>query len=232
MTRFVLVLAISMFIGTQTFAQQRDGFAGRPITENLFMQTGNTLHKGEFIIGLGPISYGITEHLQVGTNVLLYLFQYYNINAKYAFINKEDEALAAGVEFGSLSLDVGSNDNVSFTAVSPFISYSKSVGEKTRLHLSGNYSYFESDFDIDDATASASSSGTSVMAGLEYGVSNRTKFVGDLGYDITFEGVRAGLGVMWAWDAVHLNLGGQYFKPKGTDSFVLPYVGLWWRFDG
>ncbi len=78
----------------------------------------------------------------------------------------------------------------------------------------------------------ASASGTSVSAGLEHSVSNKTKFVGDLGYDIEFEGIRVGGGALWGWDSFRLKLGVQYFAPKGYKGLVLPYIGLWWRFDG
>ncbi|MAT37983.1 MAG: hypothetical protein CL946_00080 [Ectothiorhodospiraceae bacterium] len=210
---------------------QKDGFEGRPITENLFMQTGNTLHAKEFIIGIGPIAYGITENFQIGTNVLLYLFQYINADLKYSLMDCESQAFALGLGFGSLNLSVGGGD-ISFISLSPYVAYTTAISSKTRLHLNGNYSYFEGDADIEDAEAIASASGTSISAGIEQSVSNRTKFVADVGYDITFEGLRVGGGVLLGWEVFRLKVGVQYFAPKDVDGLVLPYVGLWWRFDG
>jgi len=100
------------------------------------------------------------------------------------------------------------------------------------MHFSANYSYFDSDFSVDDVEAEAATSGTSVAVGIEHGLSNKTKFVGDVGYDLDFEGLRVGGGVLWGWEVFRLKLGLQYFSPKGVGGLVLPYIGLWWRFDG
>ena len=45
-------------------------FKGKPITNNIDMPTGNTLNEGEFTVGIGPIGYGVTDKVQVGTGVI------------------------------------------------------------------------------------------------------------------------------------------------------------------
>ncbi|MBN1448801.1 MAG: hypothetical protein JXA28_12800 [Bacteroidetes bacterium] len=228
----ICVLTV-LLVTSAAFAQEREGFAGRPITSNLFMPTGNTLNSGEFSIGIGPVEYGITDNVQIGTNLLLFIFQFYNADLKVSFIDTERQAFAAGLGFGYFDLDLfGAEGDVSFTSLSPYLAYTTSIGPKTRMHFSGNYSYFEGDADIEDAEATASTSGTSVAVGVEHSLSNKTKFVGDVGYDVTFEGLRFGGGVLWGWEVFRLKLGLQYFSPKGIGGLVLPYIGLWWRFDG
>ncbi len=211
---------------------QEDGFAGRPITQNLFMPTGNTLHAGEFAVGIGPVEYGITENIQLGTNLLYYILQYYNAELKVSLINTEHQALALGLGVGYFNLGFAGGD-ISFTSLSPYVVYSMPLSSRTRLHLSANYTNFSGDAEIDDADElSASVNGTSLSGGLEYSLSNRTKFIGDVGYDLEFEGLRLGGGVLWGWETFRLKLGVQIFSPKDFDSFVFPYVGLWWRFRG
>ena len=228
-----LTLVLLTFIAVAPLQAQEEGFAGRPITTNLSMPTGNTLHGGEFTIGLGPIEYGITDNVQIGTNLLLFLFQYYNADLKVSLINTEQQALALGVGVGYFDLNFGSEGDISFLSLSPYAAYSFPLSTKTRMHLAANFTHFEGDSDIDDADElNASLSGTTVSAGLEHSLSNKTKFVGDLGYDVDFEGVRVGGGVVWAWETFHLKLGLQYFAPKGYDGLVLPYVNLWWCFRG
>ncbi|MCZ7557035.1 MAG: porin family protein [Bacteroidia bacterium] len=232
MKRIATLFLLTIFLAGSASAQEKTGFAGRPITNNLFAPTGNTLHQGEFTIGIGPVEYGITENVQIGTNLLLFILQYYNADLKVSFINTEERAFAAGVGVGYFNLKVFGAD-AGFTSFSPYIAYSMPVGPSTRLHLGANYTHFEADVDIDDAEElNASTEGTSVNAGIEHSLSNKTKFVGDLGYDIEFEGVRLGGGVLWGWDSFRLKLGLQYFSPKGYTGYVLPYIGLWWRFDG
>jgi hypothetical protein len=226
---FVTGLVLLVF-GSSALAEE--GFEGRPITNNVWQPTGYTLNKQEFMIGLGSIGFGITDNVQVGTNVLLFLFQYYNANAKISLIKTPTHALATGISVGRFDLDV-IDVEASFTALSPYLAYTHNVGGNTNLHLGGQYSYFSSDSDIEDADAEETSEGTSVFGGLEYSLSHKTKFLGEGGYDITFEGFRVGGAVLFGWEKFRLKLGVSYYNPEGVDDgFTLPVIGLWWRFVG
>ena len=68
-----LIVVLLLAFTTTAFAEV--GFEGRPITNNLWAPTGYTLNSGEFLVGLGPIGFGISDNIQVGTNILLFLFQ-------------------------------------------------------------------------------------------------------------------------------------------------------------
>jgi hypothetical protein len=229
MKKTVAIVLTVLFVASPAFAEV--GFRGRPITNNLWMSTGYTLNRGEFIVGIGPIGFGVTDNVQVGTNILLFLFQFYNANVKVSLVEKADMALAVGLSLGRFDLAVFDSD-ASFTTLSPYVSVSPKLSENTTLHLGGQYSYFSSDADIEDAEAEASSSGTSVFAGLEYSMTHKTKFLVETGYDLTFEGMRLGGGVLFGWEKFRLKLGVSYFKPEGTDGFTFPHIGLWWRFMG
>lgn len=232
--KHVCILLLLFFLAAPDALAQKEGFEGRPITNNLYMPTGNTLNAGEFSIGIGPVEYGITDNVQLGTNLLLFIFQYYNADLKVSFVDTEKQAFAAGLGVGYFDLNAISSvgGSFSFLSLSPYLVYTTSIGEKTRMHFSGNYSYFESDVDIDEVEAEASTSGTSLAVGVEHSLSHKTKFVGDVGYDLDFEGLRFGGGVLWGWEVFRLKLGLQYFSPKGVGGLVLPYISLWWRFDG
>lgn len=212
-------------------ASAEKGFDGRPITTNVPMPTGFTLNRGEFLVGLGNIGFGISDRVQVGTNVLLYLLQDYNANLKVSFIKTENHALAVGFKVHRFDLDVYGEES-GFTSFSPFATFSTRVGRDTFLHIGGQYSTFSGDEDIEDAVATATSTGTSLSLGIEHCFSNRTKFLAETGYDATFEGFRFGGAVLWGWKSFRLKLGGKYFKPKGTEGFISPVISLWWRFNG
>ena len=222
----VLVLVVA----GSTVAQS--GFEGRPITSNAFGKTGYTLHKSEFAIGLGPIAFGLHENFQLETNLLLWAFQVYNVDAKAAVIKNDDQAFALGVSAYRLSLDVLGGDDV-FTAVAPYASYSHRLSDNVVGHVGGQYAHFsaeDDDADIDDAEASASATGTSFTAGIEYSLSNRTKALFDGSYDTTFEGARVSGAFLFGWTRFRLKLGLSYFAVEDT-GFVFPLVGLWWRFN-
>ncbi|ROL61108.1 hypothetical protein D9V86_07480 [Bacteroidetes/Chlorobi group bacterium ChocPot_Mid] len=211
----------------------QEGFKGRPITSNVWMQSGYTLHGGEIMIGLGPIAFGVTENVQLETNLLLFFLQFYNASAKVSIFKEKENALAVGATYlhfdlGSL-IDLGDN-NLTFDAIQPFITYTTSINDKFKVHAGATYSYFSGDAEIEDAKASSNVTGTSVSAGLEYSISNKTKILGDCAYDITFKGIRPGAAVLFGWETFRLKLGLGYYS-MDKDDFVLPVIDLWWRFS-
>lgn len=233
MKRFFIIGLLLIFLTSSSIAEV--GFKGRPITNNVMRPTGYTLNRGEFIVGLGSIGFGITDNVQVGTNLLLFLFQVYNANLKVSLINTESSAFALGISVNSFNLDVGA-DEIGFTSLSPYAVYTTKMGESTNLHLGGQYSTFSGEADIDDAEASETSSGTSLFAGVEYSFSHKTKFLAEGGYDLTFEGFRIGGAVLFGWENFRLKLGVNYFSVTDGNNdrigFTFPVIGLWWRFEG
>ena len=216
------------------FAQEQDGFKDRPITTNLWMPTAHTLHEGEFAVGLGPIAVGIDEQFQLESNILLFLFQTYNVNLKWNFYNKESLALAAVLDYRRMQLDAAGDENdLPFNAISPSLALTKNLNKKTAVHLAAKYSWFSTDNDISDYKAEESSSGTEIMAGLDYSLSSGTKLLAEGGYDFTFEGAKIGFGILFGWEKFRLKLGFSYFAPENTSTgYSFPNIGLWWRFKG
>jgi hypothetical protein len=231
-TKLLFVLLISV-LATNVVAE--DGFDGRPITNNLWSPTAFTLHQSEFSVGLGPIAFGVTDEIQVGTNILLFLLQVSNVNAKANIYTGDKLSLAAGVEYMHFDLSplVSGDNDVTFNSIAPFAAISAVIDPRLSLHLSGRYSYFDSHADIDDYEAEYTTSGTMFMAGLEYSLSNRTKFMGDVGYDFSFSGYRFGGGVLFGWEKFRLKLGVNYYNPESASGgYTMPVIGLWWRFNG
>lgn len=232
MKKIILMIGIILLARNSLLAQ--DGFEGRLITDNIWMPTGYTLHKSEFDVGLGPIGIGLNENIQIGTNILLFLFQVYNANIKITMIHTENSAIAAGLEYSRFNLSALIEDQIlAFNTVSPFLALSVNAGESMRIHLAAKYSYFTVEEDIDDYKPTSASSGTEVMIGLENSISYKTKLLLEGGYDITFEGLRLGGAVLFGWETFRLKLGVSYYAPKNAPTgYSLPIIGLWWRFDG
>lgn len=230
MKKALIIVLLFAFTAT-AFAEV--GFEGRPITNNLWMPTGYTLNSGEFLIGLGPIGFGISDNIQVGTNILLFLFQVYNANLKISLIKSADMALAAGVGFHHFNWNIEGEGEFSPTAITPYAVVTFGMGPKTNLHIGGEYYAFTEDFNIDDVDVESSVSGSRVYAGIETSMSEKTKFLFEGGYDIDFEGLTFGGAVLFGWEKFRLKLGVSYYNPKAADGgFALPVIGLWWRFKG
>ena len=225
----LVVLAILCFAASGIAAET--GFQNRPIINNVFMPTGSSLNRGEFMIGLGSIGFGISDRIQVGTNVLLWLLQVNNIDLKVAAIKNENLSVSAGFGLDHFNLKVFGAD-AGFTSYTPFVAVSPKVSEKLRIHFGARYAFFTGNKDIKDSELTSTVRGTSVFTGLEYSFSNKTKFLAEGGYDTTFNGVKLSGSVLFGWESFRLNIGVKYFKPENHVGFTMPVIGIWWRFGG
>jgi opacity protein-like surface antigen len=229
MKKILMVILICALCAAPGLAES--GFRSRSPLNNVTMPTGFTLNQGEFIVGLGPVGYGFSERFQFSTNILLYLFQVYNADLKYRLFKSDSLNVAAGIKFDYLSLNT-SYDQTGFLSASLYLALSSRVNDRLTLHLSGQSSTFSSDVDITEDALREHLRGTSLMAGLDYSVSSRTKMLAEAGYDATFRGPRLGGAVLFGWETFRLKLGVTWIRLEDGGSFALPVIGLWWRFKG
>ena len=71
-------------------------------TSYLFGQTAATLNKGEFLVGISPLMYGVTDRLQLNTTPFLLWKKVGELGVKYQFFRDEDirlSFLATGLRF-------------------------------------------------------------------------------------------------------------------------------------
>lgn len=208
--------------------------AEKPITHNIWMPTGYNLNEGEFAIGIGPVNIGLSDRVQFGTNVLLFLFQDYNANVKVNVWNKNKMALAAGLDFNRYNLYILKEDHdFRYNTLSPFLSYSMLVGEKTNIHFAGKFDIFATDEDNTQQKIGVPKGSTLFMTGIEHSISNKTRLLFESGFLIGNPGIQLGGSVLFSWTYFRLKLGVSYFNPEGEgNGFTLPVIGLWWRFIG
>ncbi|MBN1481916.1 hypothetical protein EH223_06205 [candidate division KSB1 bacterium] len=225
----VIFTLVILFVG---YCSAQTGFENRPITNNVAMPTAHTLNKGEFQIGLGPLAFGVSDKIQIGSNVLTFLLGSPNANARVKLLDNSIHNVAAGVGVGQTRTKLYGQD-ATYISWYPFIAYSRPLSPTTQFHASLNLSAFMGDDGVQDAEPQDFWRGTSADAGVEYSYSNRTKFLLDGGYDFTFRGARVGGAVLWGWKTFRLKLGVAYYNPKGrTNAFISPILGFWWRFGG
>jgi hypothetical protein len=230
MKKFIITLVMMILISSQSSAEV--GFRGRPIINNLMIPTGYTLNQGEFMLGLGSIGFGLSDNIQVGTNILLFLFQVYNVNGKVSLLKTEISAFSLGCEYAyaNWNMDEGKGEG-DFTMVSPYVAFTTQLDEKVKLHFRGKYALFSSNADVNDVEPSSTTQGTTLSTGIEYSLSHKTKFLTDAGYDFTFDGFRIGGGFLFGWERFRLKLGVNLFS-VGTSTFTFPVIGFRWRFMG
>ncbi len=222
------IMACLLFMGP---ALAEPGFRGRAPLNNVTMPTGFTLNQGEFLIGLGPVGYGFSDRFQFSTNILLYLAQVFNGDLRCRLLKSDSLNVAAGAKFDYLSSS-GLPDHTEFLSTSPYLAVSSRISSRLSLHLCGQWSFFSSDEDAIQDVVRERIQGTSVLAGLEYDVSPRTKMLAEAGYDATFRGPRLGGAVLFGWETFRLKLGVTWIRLEEGFHFAMPVIGLWWRFKG
>ena len=232
MKRQLILAAIVAALPGMGAQEAQAQFENRPLTSNAFTPTGYTLNQGEVTLGLGPIGFGLTDRVQVETNLLLWALQVYNADLKLAIVKTEKTALAVGITAARQSADFVDAEDVPFKSYSPYISLSRRLGTNTLAHIGARRASFSNlaGRQIDDAEPSGTATGTGIFGGIQHGIGIRTKLLGDVGYDTTFDGLRVGGAALFGWDTFRLKLGLSY--STADDGFVLPIVGFRWRFQG
>jgi hypothetical protein len=206
----------------------------KPITNNIWMSTAYTLNQNEFAIGIGPVNIGLTDRIQFGSNILMFLFQNYNANFKMNVYQTSKMAVATGLELNRYNLSVLKMDQeFRYNTVTPFLVISTMTGEYTNLHVSGRFDIFGTDEYADRMRIGISTDQLMLMAGIEQIVSRRTRFLFESGYLVGDPGIQMSVGVLLSWTYFRLKLGVGYYNSKGErNGFTLPVIGLWWRFNG
>lgn len=98
----------------------------------LFGHTAATLDKGEFLVGVGPLAYGINNRLQIDTAPLLFLSNTAYGGIKYKIINDEDARV-------SLHLSGYQFMKVGHGAWSAEIQYDNSSNSRSMSHTKLRY---------------------------------------------------------------------------------------------
>lgn len=222
MMRRLVLVAVFLFLLA--------GIAGAVIDEEHrltsahWMPTAYTLNKGEILIGIGPLAYGVADKLEVGTNMLLDILQILNISGKYNFVDGRNFALAGNVSFQHFSLL-----DVNYNALGIGANVSIPINPKFKLHTGASYVYIP-DLDIEGEDFKGTSAiGSTIPLDFEYVMDAHNAILGGAAYDITFEGFRVGASYLHSWQKFNLQLGGGFGSFAGYTLFM-PTIGIWWRF--
>ena len=212
--KITLILTLALLNAVPASAR----FDRRPLTTALTVPTAYTLNEGEVAIGIGPVSYGLTQNIEVGTNLLL-LFLGVNAYGKLSLVEPAPGRMGYAVGGGFFNIDIG--DIASVTGIPVFASATRIIDGLNKLHFNAQVAYLSEDVS-DEATGSVS--GTSVTAAIESQRTDMAILVGEAGYDLSFRSPILGGGVIFGWESFRLRLGATLLPD------VFPVIGLWWRF--
>lgn len=232
MRQFLVVIVI--LFSTLFFMYAKPMDKSKPITNNIWMSTAYTLNQNEFAIGIGPVNVGITDRIQFGSNILMFLFQNYNANFKINIYQTSMMAVATGLELNRYNLSVlKMEQEFRYNTIAPFLVFSNRIGEYTNLHLAGRFDIFGTNESADKMRIGISTDQLMLMVGIEQIISHRTRFLFESGYLVGNPGIQMSVAVLLSWIHFRLKLGVGYYNSQGErNGFTLPVIGLWWRFNG
>lgn len=234
-------------------------------TKLLNLETGYVLGPGGAgKVGFGDSGFGVKGRMQFTTNTLLDILTFVNGQVKVKLVEDEGPLPAVAVGFGYYNLV--SSEYIIDTAVREafadkdmdlrsglecyylFLSVSKRVNSRTRLHAGYQYRYLEGFIDSDRPFDLSSERDTvsiylsldqsaehrGVMAACDIDIIDRLKILLELGYDASYDKARGGAGMrLGLFQTFNLQLGILWPGIKLDDDIevpVLPHFSMFWRF--
>lgn len=190
------------------------------------LQSPFTLQAGRLVLG-SDMALGITDFLQVGTNVLYDFYQVYNANAKVSLVDRRE--FAAGVTLGYTTYNykdiaVG-NPDLRVSSYLPGVITAFSPIENVALFVGGNLNYTSTNLLTSGIATSGYTTGARVGSDISYAYNPKNKKgVGNVvsagvSYDMTYELV--GFGLSHHWPGFHF---GIHYYPNASQYRVQPIL--------
>jgi len=173
------------------------------------------------------IAYGITDQVQVSTNVLKDFYQIYNVDVKLALADYQDfaTALTLGYETFNYKNISSSNPDLSVSSVKPGFIVAISVSDPVAIYFGGSWSVSQTRF---------LGSGVEI-SGLLHGILTQTDIawryqdIDENGhanvlaagatYDVVYK--TFGVGLSHHWPGFHL---GAHYYPNATEGKIQPIL--------
>ena len=189
-----------------------------------------TLPAGTLVFGT-DVSFGLTDFLQVGTNLLSNFYNVYNVNAKAALVDYPSFALAVTgsfVQFNYQDIDPRNRD-FAVSSLLPGVIAAVEVAPALAWFIGGNLNYTSQSL-----VTSGYMTGASIGSDLSFAYNalkkTRTKGLGNavsagVSYDLSYK--LAGLGISHHWPGFHL---GIHYYPGADRYAVRPIIaggGVW-----
>lgn len=204
----------------------------------LKMPTAYTTNQGEWQLGIGPVTYGITDHIEIGTDIGYLLFGGFMLGTKVNLMKETGKIpFALGISAGYLSEIFW--ENFHRDSVIQYVSAGMTVSRwlanpdtttkgRVGLHLNGNYNY---QLNNADTTYSPFGLGAfNVGLGFDVFITTHSRIIVEGLTNLEQFEPRALVGVHWAWQNFNLKLGVGY--SGDTQLPIYPALGLYWRFGG
>ena len=266
--RFVFIPAMTIVICLHFLVGS--AAADRPLhfdypTKLLNLETGYLLGPGgNAQIGIGESGFGVRGRMQFTTNLLFDVLTFVNGQVKVGLLTDKDPLPALAAGFGYYNLisseyiidavvrEAFTDEDIDLSSelecYSFFLSISKKLHTRARVHAGYQYHYLEGFVDSDKpVNLSAEQDTVSIylsldqsadhhclMMALDADLIDQLKFLLEFGYDISYDRGRGGVGFrLGLLQSFSLQLGILWPGVKldeDIDIPVLPHFSMFWRF--
>lgn len=185
-----------------------------------------TLRAGQLVLST-DLAIGITDFLQVGTNLISDFYRVFNANAKVALLDYEDFALAATGSWQSFNYrDIDSRaPDRRITSWMPGLVGSYAIAPAIAFSLGGNLNFTNQPIDNTGVPVSGFFRGAAVEADMSWLYYRSRKgfqnvLAAGVSYDFDYE--LFGFGVSHYFKAFKL---GVHYYPNSTNNKFVPIIG-------
>jgi hypothetical protein len=185
-----------------------------------------TVSQGRLILGT-DVAFGVTDFLQVGTNLIRNFYKAYNANARLSLIDFPEFALSLtyGFEHVNLRRVDNRNPDVSIRSHQPGVVTAYGLAQDLALFIGANLNYRS--FQIRSGEVPVSSGflrGAQVGSDLAWNYSRTARKFGNVisvgsTYDLSYSLI--GLGISHHWPGFRI---GIHYYPNATENRLLPLI--------
>ncbi len=202
------------------------------------MPTAFTTNQGEWQLGFGPVTYGITDHIEIGTDLVNLLFGGFMVGAKVNLMKETHKVpFALGINAGYRSVLFG--EELERDSVTHYLSTGLTLSRwlarvdsttkgRVGFHLNCNYNFQVAG--PDTSSTRFRREGFNFGVGFDVFITTHTRIIVEGLTNLENFAPRGVVGVHWAWQNFNLKLG--VGGPGTADIPVYPQLGLYWRFGG
>ncbi len=185
-----------------------------------------TLPAGRLVYGT-ELAFGVTDFLQVGTNILRDFFKFYNANAKVSLIDYPNFAFAltGGWESYNYKNISATNPSIQITSWMPGAVVSFALAPPLALFVGGNAVFSKTTLVTSGIETSGFIRGANFETDLSWSYNpQKKKRVGNVlssgvSYDFTYK--LYGLGISHHWPGFHF---GVHYYPQATKYPLQPII--------
>jgi membrane protein DedA with SNARE-associated domain len=219
-------LTVAVFVGLVSFNSPNAFAVENPLFGFSHLAGSPFTMKGGRIVLGTQIAMGVTDFLQIGTNVLYDFYKIYNVNAKASLLDFKEFALGFNLNYQMYNMaDVSlTNPSATITAWQPGLIAAVALHPQIAVFVAPTLNFSQTSVSTTNLMTSGFVRGASINTDISWAYNPHKNKVGNVlsvgtSYDFTY--LIYGVGVSHHWPGFHL---GIHYYPNASGYNVLPII--------